>query len=428
MKFDYIELKYKGARTHNPLETPYKPIHNIKLDLNVKNSIKIKSPSESYIFLVTPQLIFDLFKKYRFSLFFRNIRNPLPKSNFNENIFFTLKKNPNKFWYYNNGITAITDKVESFSDYTDEITIKGIQVINGAQTVYSIFQAFDQLSEEEKDYVNNRALITLRLITSINDEEDLQITRFTNSQNPVTERDFRSNDEVQKRIQTDFFRNTNIWYEIRRGEFRKKTPKCVDKVSNELLAQTYLSFLLKEPIKAKKSKKNLFLATDEQKDGLYDIIFNDQTSYQDMQLSLYLYRFIEKQRKYYRKAIKKIENEKPNKNYTEEEEYILINKFVQYTTFNFLAAFHQLTENFKNTDFEIVKNKLLSCFKNQRLEPIEKMYNFIRLGTLSLVIEKDTKGISTIYQYFKSNENSIAELEEVLCGALNEVVIDSFRL
>ena len=48
----------------------------------------------------------------------------------------TLSSEPVNFWYFNNGITAITDSIDPFHDDSTKVTITGIQIINGAQTVF----------------------------------------------------------------------------------------------------------------------------------------------------------------------------------------------------------------------------------------------------------------------------------------------------
>ena len=138
---------------------------------------------------------------------------------------------------------------DSHKDST-KVKISGIQVINGAQTVYSIYQSYKFANDEIRAKMDQNALITLRIVESGGDDFDLKVTRYTNSQNPISERDFHSNDEVQKRIQNDFFKNTNVWYETRRGEFRKKI-KGISVLTNELLGQLYLAYFINDPFNAK---------------------------------------------------------------------------------------------------------------------------------------------------------------------------------
>ncbi|MDP1057523.1 AIPR family protein, partial [Klebsiella pneumoniae] len=72
------------------------------------------------------------------------------------------------------------------------------------------------------------------------DEFDLKVTKYTNSQNPVNDRDFWPNDPVQQSLQNYFFA-TSFWYEKREGEF-KEVPEHVDKIANFYFGAAYWAF------------------------------------------------------------------------------------------------------------------------------------------------------------------------------------------
>lgn len=301
LKIDYIERKFKKIDPLNPLENHYNPEES-KIELQVQrlnpasgNFIRVDKPFEAYVFLIKPKTIFELFEKFGFSLFFRNVRNPLMKSDFNREIEQTAIDNPAYFWYYNNGITAITYLLPEIRDEATLIEITGLQVINGAQTVYSIHKAYKEANATKRSIMDNEAVITLRLLKSGGKDFDLKVTRFTNSQNPVNDRDFRANDEVQLRLQNDFF-NTPIWYEKRREEFRE-VPPGVKVISNDIFANCYLAYQLQDPVAVLSRyhgvksplKDLLFVSHRDDKDGLYERVFNDETTQEDFLVSYYLY-------------------------------------------------------------------------------------------------------------------------------------------
>lgn len=301
VKIDFIERRYKKIDPINPLENYYNPeeskinIEIQKINESSGNFIRVQKPFEAYVFLIKPKTIFELFEKYGFSLFFRNVRNPLIKSEFNKEIEQTTTDNPAYFWYYNNGLTAITYLMPSeIRDEATSIELTGLQIINGAQTVYSVYKAYKDASPTKRTIIDSEALITLRLLKSGGKDFDLKVTRFTNSQNPVNERDFRANDDIQVRLQNDFFK-TNYWYEKRRGEFRS-SPKDIKRVPNSVFASCYLAYHLQEPVtvlnnfrQIKKTKKDLlFVSHKDSKDGLYEKIFNDDSKFEDFLTSFYL--------------------------------------------------------------------------------------------------------------------------------------------
>lgn len=285
LRRDFIEVRYKQIQPQNPMEYDYNPeVETIilpieQLDIE-KNFLRVDAPYNSYTFLIRPKTIYELFDKYGFKLFFSNIRNPLIASEYNRQIEQTMRDAPDRFWYYNNGITAITrDLPRRINPTAQQIDITGFQIINGAQTVYSVYKAYRDAQNGKRNTIN-QALLQLRIVQSINKEFDLDITRYTNQQNPTEPRDFWANDPVQVRLQNESF-GTNYWYSIRRGEFRN-VPKHVKVVSNEEFIKTYIEFThllteIKEVWVSQKDSNNSGSVN-----GQYEIYFNEKTKFEDI--------------------------------------------------------------------------------------------------------------------------------------------------
>ncbi|QSV70036.1 MAG: AIPR family protein [Aphanizomenon flos-aquae KM1D3_PB] len=297
IKVDYIDRTYKKIEPLNPLESYQNPEENpVTLEIVQKNGVvKIEKPFEAYMFLLRPKSIYDLFEKYGFALFYKNVRNPLLQSQFNKDIERTAVDNPAYFWYYNNGITAITYFLPSIGRKAEKIELTGLQIINGAQTVYAIYRAYKDASPTKRKQMDSESLVTLRLLKSGGKDFDLNVTRYTNSQNPVDDRDFCANDDIQIMLQKASYQ-TNIWYEKRRDEFRE-TPENIMKVSNYVFANAYLAYHLQDPSSVLKNynqqqqtSKNLnFISHKEHKDGFYEKIFNDETTFENMLCGLYVF-------------------------------------------------------------------------------------------------------------------------------------------
>lgn len=297
IRMDYIDRKYKKIEPINPLETYPNPEESpVTIEIVQKSgSVKIEKPYEAYMFLLRPKTIWMLFKTYNFSLFFKNVRNPLLQSHFNDEIEKTALEESNLFWYYNNGITAITYLLPEIGKNAEKITVIGLQIINGAQTVYSIYRAYENASSTQRLKMDSEAFITFRLLKSGGKSFDLNVTRFTNSQNPVQDRDFYANDEIQVALQNESYQ-TNVWYEKRRGEFRE-TPQGIKKIPNFVFADVYLAYHLQDPVSVlknseqqRKTGKNLnFISHKDHKDGLYEKIFNSRTSFEDMLAAFYVF-------------------------------------------------------------------------------------------------------------------------------------------
>ncbi len=309
---DYIEFKFKLLQTNNPLEYNYNPEDTIielpierfdnsnedltktdkKSYLNKRDFLEFEGREKAYIFLLKPKTIYDLFEKYKFNLFFKNVRNPIHDSNYNKRIVETLIKKPRSFWYFNNGLTAITEVIPEVGMHAKKVTLNGLQIINGAQTVYSVYQAYKNANERDRTIMDTDARITLRLIRSSDEDFNLEITRFTNSQNPLYDRDFVANHEIQQRLQNESF-NTNVWYEKRRDEFRIKENKPdnlkIKIVPNEIMTLAYVAFHMQNPINAINKKSYFFISRKEDSEGLYDDIFNPDTKYVDILSSFYMW-------------------------------------------------------------------------------------------------------------------------------------------
>ena len=197
-----------------------------------------------------------------------------------------LKNNPSFFWYFNNGITAITQSLpKKVNSIATQIDITGLQIINGAQTFYAIYKAYQEAKNGEKHIMNESVLITFRLVRGGNKDFELDITRYTNQQNVTEPRDFWANDPVQIRLQNESF-NTDYWYEIRRSEFRRR-PKTIDVFNSTDFIHAYLCFCLEMPHYVGDSR--IFETSANRKKGLYEYIFNPETHFEDMLMSYRLH-------------------------------------------------------------------------------------------------------------------------------------------
>jgi hypothetical protein len=301
IKLDYIDRKYKKIEPLNPLESYQNPEESL-IDIEIvqgNGRIQIQKPFEAFMFLLRPKSIYDLFEKYGFALFYKNVRNPLLQSEFNEEIEKTALENPAYFWYYNNGITAITYLLPKIGKKAEKLQLTGLQIINGAQTVYSIYRAYKNASPTKRIQMDSESLLTLRLLKSGGTDFDLNVTRYTNSQNPIYDRDFCANDDIQIKLQNDSYQ-TKFWYEKRRDEFRE-IPEGITEVSNRFFANVYLSYQLQDPVSVlsnyrqlrETSKDLIFVSHKEDKDGLYEKIFNNTTSFEDMLCAFYIFDVID---------------------------------------------------------------------------------------------------------------------------------------
>lgn len=180
---------------------------NKKIDLEVLLSHwgSVKSPYLSFYGQVAASDLAQWYKNHQESLFSPNIRMFLGSTEVNNSIVDTLKSDPDSFWYFNNGITALCDKIvkKAIGGGTKEhaqFYCYGLSIVNGAQTVGSIASANQDVPEKVE-----QAKVPLRIISLENCPPELkvEITKKNNTQNKIEKRDFVSLDSNQERLRIE---------------------------------------------------------------------------------------------------------------------------------------------------------------------------------------------------------------------------------
>ena len=289
MKNTYIDCNMRGYVTDNPLEN-IDPI-NGKITISIRqNGDLVVKPDNTFIFLLGADHVFELYEKFGTRLFLKNVRNPLTVS-VNQRMEESASNEPGNFFGYNNGITAITKKVYPYYEKTSKkISVSGIQIINGAQTVKSIAEAYKNSSKKKRKEMAEKLIISMKLIVVDDPRLEQDIIQFTNTQTPIEPRDYHSNDIIQRDIYYDLLRNTDVIYERKRGEFEKIDRVANRIVTNEDMAQAYIAFCLQNPHLARTAPGTIFLSDA----NIYDEIFNDNLDYRDLYTAYGVYSFVDK--------------------------------------------------------------------------------------------------------------------------------------
>jgi hypothetical protein len=152
-------------------------------------------------------------------LFGENLRMFLPDSTVNEAIIQTLVERPEHFWYFNNGITVLCQRIAqaprgSTDRRSGRFLFERASVVNGAQTVGAIGGAAGRGDGDPPDAYVNVRFISLE---GVPDDFASDVTRATNTQNRVLPRDFVALDPEQERIRTDL-RLEGKTYAVKSGE------------------------------------------------------------------------------------------------------------------------------------------------------------------------------------------------------------------
>lgn len=209
--------------------------------------------------------------KLNYALLYDNVRGYLGQTNYNKNIYNTIKNDCKDFFLFNNGITITCLNVTSEPKNSNQkylLTLSGIQIVNGGQTLRSIYDYFQNETEFDK-LENLRNSFVLVRIFQIDSENGLRnkIAEYTNSQNAISPIDLKSVSQIQIDLE-NYLKNQNILYARKAGDIGDNNSDYEYRISMEKFTQV-LYASQGYPEKVSNLKRKLF--TD-----YYDDIYSSQ--------------------------------------------------------------------------------------------------------------------------------------------------------
>ncbi|MFC1776762.1 AIPR family protein [Pseudomonadota bacterium] len=183
--YDFNDLKDYYVRSKSLQESIP---DEVTLQLRKGGWFEKPEPYKTIIAVVKGNSLRALYGQYREALVAFNIRSYLGDRGINKKITETAEEDPQNFFYFNNGISAIcTD----FEIRGNTLYATKLQVINGAQTIGALRRADDN--------DNLDVLMRITKTTSVATEKGInaEIIKYNNSQNVIKVSDFRSNDPIQ---------------------------------------------------------------------------------------------------------------------------------------------------------------------------------------------------------------------------------------
>lgn len=196
--------------------------------LNVPQSI---AGFECYQCVIPGKVLSHMYREYGSPLLEGNVRSFLTsKTAVNKSIQETIRKEPDFFYIYNNGIAVIASNVEISNNLITKID--NIQIINGGQTTASLALSEQKFQADLSDISVPMKLTVIHLPEDKKSELDIlvqKISRTSNSQNKISDADFFSNDpfhlemkRISERISVPGMSHARYWfYERARGEYEQ---------------------------------------------------------------------------------------------------------------------------------------------------------------------------------------------------------------
>ena len=157
----------------------------------------------SYLLAMEGNTIADLFQLYDNRLLESNVRTYLQaRTQTNKGILKTVADEPHLFFAYNNGITATASAAEfaNLNGSLHLVELTNLQIVNGGQTTASLLYA----REHNKVSLDGiRVQVKLNIISEEASKGSLvpNISRYSNTQNKVTEADLISTEAFQSDIE-----------------------------------------------------------------------------------------------------------------------------------------------------------------------------------------------------------------------------------
>lgn len=207
----------------------------INIQIGIKEWGKKSEPYEAFYGQVNGSEVAQWWTNHGKKLFAKNLRELIGETDINKDIRRTIEEEPEKFWYYNNGITIVCNSIRKSAlgggdNAFGNFVCEDISIVNGAQTVGTIGKFGSDAAALEH---LQSLYVPVRVISLEQADEDFgkQITKNNNTQNRIENRDFVSLDPQQARIQTELAIE-GIKYYIMRSETIIRAEKTFDLVES----------------------------------------------------------------------------------------------------------------------------------------------------------------------------------------------------
>jgi hypothetical protein len=221
---------------------------------------------EGYLCVIQGDVLAELYDRYGSRLLEGNVRSFLSTTvKINKGIQATIRAEPDRFFVYNNGIsaTATSAVIEETSEGPRLISAKYLQIVNGGQTTASLHVAKrkDKVDLSEI-HVPMKLSVVRAKNTEMLDEMIQKVARYSNSQNKVSDADFFSNHPFHRAMERHSRNipaprtagatfNTFWFYERARGQYVNAQGKMTLKEKKVFLLEHPRSQLMNKTDLAK---------------------------------------------------------------------------------------------------------------------------------------------------------------------------------
>ena len=201
-----------------------------------------------------------------------NVRDYQGNNAVNSSIAKSLEsKKAEDFWWLNNGITVLSDKITLVTSQT--LSIANPEIVNGLQTSTEIHNYFSKYSECLDTEKRN---VLVRFIVPESEEIRDDIIFATNNQTNIPKSSLRVTDPIHLQIEM-YCKSRGLYYDRRKNYYKNQKKKSSEIISVSFLAQCLISIFLRKPDFARRRPSTLLI-----EDGTYNKLYP-----KDADLSVY---------------------------------------------------------------------------------------------------------------------------------------------
>ncbi|MDY5463720.1 AIPR family protein [Hornefia butyriciproducens] len=261
-------------------------------DVMISNWGKISEPYSAYYGTISAATIGEWYQEYGNLLFAKNIRYYKGNTSVNDGMEQVLLHEPENFIFYNNGIKILCKSVKrklknATTNETGLFMLEGVSLVNGAQTTGTIGHVY--LNHKEQT-VKARVMIQIIDLSQATDEAAARITKLSNTQNRIENRDFASLDPVQEKIRQDLS-FAHFSYLYKSGD-DMTDPSCQLTFDEAIIAMACLNSDISYSATA---KRNIGALSEDITKPPYKVLINAGINTNELLNSVMIVRYVDKE-------------------------------------------------------------------------------------------------------------------------------------
>lgn len=249
---------------------------NIVLDdVLLSNWGTAEAPFRAYYGTLPASAVVEWYYQYGNRLFAKNIRYYKGSTEVNQGMKDVLKSAPDKFFYYNNGIKLLCKRITKKAAYSTSrdiglFVLEGVSLVNGAQTTGAIGTVFTETPEALD---SARVFVQMIELGDASEEQAIQITKLSNTQNRIDSKDFASLDPNQERLRMELSLG-GIQYLYKSGAKIEEPDKQIS-LDEAIISQ---ACMLSDLSMVALTKRNVGALTENIEKAPYKLLFNNATN------------------------------------------------------------------------------------------------------------------------------------------------------